>query len=45
MTLIIILIALVVEQFVGVTADFRQFNWFENYLQKKEESKCRFSKM
>jgi membrane protein required for beta-lactamase induction len=33
MTLIIILIALVVEQFVGVTADFRQFNWFEKYLQ------------
>ena len=33
MTLIIILIALVVEQFVGVTAGFRQLNWFENYLQ------------
>jgi len=33
MTLIIILIALAVEQFVGITADFRQFHWFENYLQ------------
>ncbi len=33
MTLIIILIALAVEQFIGIVADFRQLNWFENYLQ------------
>ena len=33
MTLIIILLALAIELFVGVTSDFRQFGWFENYFQ------------
>lgn len=33
MTLIIILIALAVEQFAGMTAEFRQYHWFENYSQ------------
>lgn len=31
MTLIIILIAIAVEQFIGVTAELRQLTWFENY--------------
>ena len=31
MTLIIILLAIAVEQFVGVTAELRQLTWFENY--------------
>lgn len=31
MTLIIILIAIVVEQFIGVTAELRQLTWFVNY--------------
>ena len=32
MTLIVILFALAIEQFIGLTKDFRQLTWFESYF-------------